>query len=153
MAVLSSILALQRLGYKEPPEELSPTELPQQWRRPRRAMAPEGVMSVSWRQVREGRPLAPLQCTAREFLPPAVTEEEQREAVVKLSGSLNEGNSCWAAILAKAASARRVEAVWAYEGSAKAAKMPVLPAGFECLVPWHEQFQARKELEPAPLYK
>lgn len=46
MAVLKTVVALQELGYKEPPDELAPTELPQQWRRPRKRMAPEAVMNV-----------------------------------------------------------------------------------------------------------
>lgn len=91
MAVLKTVVALQELGYKEPPDELAPTELPQQWRRPRKRMAPEAVMNVNWRRVGEGCLLTPLQSTAREFVVPALTEEQQRVATIKLAEGLEGG--------------------------------------------------------------
>lgn len=154
MAVLKTIVHLQSLGYKEAPEELSPTELPQQWRRPRKTMAPQGVMDVNWRRVEEGRPMAQLQCSTQDFVPPVLTEQQKREAMTRLSESTNEANGCWAAILAESATARLVETQCgpSFESSAKDVQMPLLPSAYECLVPWHET-QAREELGPAPVYR
>ncbi|XP_077557920.1 uncharacterized protein LOC144173311 [Haemaphysalis longicornis] len=155
MAVLKTVVALQELGYKEPPDELAPTELPQQWRRPRKRMAPEAVMNVNWRRVGEGCLLTPLQSTAREFMVPALTEEQQRVATIKLAEGLEETNSCWADILAEAASASFVDTQCgrAFDGSAKAVQMPLLPSGFQCLVPWEQPVQAvRCELVPSYVF-
>ncbi|XP_064482469.1 uncharacterized protein LOC135395153 [Ornithodoros turicata] len=138
MAVLRQILLLQSLGYKEPPEELAPTELPQQWRRPRKAMAPENIMDVNWRRVGEGRPLTPRQCTIRQFVHNHIAHEKQVEASVSMAKALEQTHGCWSAILAEAPSCHVIETQSgpSFVGSAKAVQMPSLPSGFECLVPW-----------------
>lgn len=98
--------------------------------------------------------MAQLQCSTQEFVPPALTEQQKREAMVRLSESTNEANGCRAAILAESATARFVETQCgpSFEGSAKDVQMPLLPSGFQCLVLWHET-QARDKLDPAPVYR
>lgn len=90
MAVLENVAILQRGGYKEAPEQLAPTELPQQWRRPRQAMASELVMDMNWRKVAEGRPDTTLPCRLYDTRKRVRCEEEQREAVTKLARWIRE---------------------------------------------------------------
>ncbi|XP_077535926.1 uncharacterized protein LOC144148223 [Haemaphysalis longicornis] len=53
-AALNLLALLKQQGYTEPPPELSCTELPQQWRRPRSTpLAPMPVEFVDWRSVRQ----------------------------------------------------------------------------------------------------
>ncbi|KAG0432268.1 hypothetical protein HPB47_020992 [Ixodes persulcatus] len=54
-ALLRLVVLLKGQGYEEPPPEVSCTELPQQWRRPRGLqIAATSVDDVDWRSVREG---------------------------------------------------------------------------------------------------
>ncbi|KAH9366937.1 hypothetical protein HPB48_015810 [Haemaphysalis longicornis] len=154
MAVLRTVVHLQNLGYKETPEQLSPTERPQQWRRPRKTMAPQGVMNVNLRRIEGGLPMTQLQCSTQDFVPPALTEQQKRESMMRLSESTNEANGCWAAILADSATARLVKTQCgpSFEGSAKDVQMPLLPCGYEGLVPWQET-PSREELGSAPVHR
>ncbi|KAL1444715.1 hypothetical protein MTO96_045430 [Rhipicephalus appendiculatus] len=55
LAALRLLVLLKQKGFKEAPPELSCTELPQQWRRPRRqGIRPMAVQNVDWRSPREG---------------------------------------------------------------------------------------------------
>lgn len=89
MAVLRTIVHLRNLGCKEVPEELSPTELPKQWRQPRRTMAPQGIMDVNWRRV-EGGPKRQLQCSTQEFVPPVLRDDGKFQDIAYASRLLSE---------------------------------------------------------------
>ncbi|KAG0445134.1 hypothetical protein HPB47_019315, partial [Ixodes persulcatus] len=55
MGMLRTVLLLQKKGFLEAPEQLSCTDIPQQWRVPRHN-SPKGspIQSIDWRSVREG---------------------------------------------------------------------------------------------------
>ncbi|KAG0435364.1 hypothetical protein HPB47_018531, partial [Ixodes persulcatus] len=60
-ALLRLVVLLKGQGYEEPPPEVSCTELPQQWRRPRGPqIAATSVDDVDWRSVREGGRSTPI---------------------------------------------------------------------------------------------
>lgn len=53
-AALRLTILLQKKGFKEAPPELSCTDLPQQWGRPRRqGLRPIGLQDVDWRSPRK----------------------------------------------------------------------------------------------------
>ncbi|KAH7959136.1 hypothetical protein HPB49_008648 [Dermacentor silvarum] len=55
LAAVRLLALLKQQGFAEPPPELSCTELPQQWRRPRqKGIKPASVLDVDWRAPREG---------------------------------------------------------------------------------------------------
>lgn len=55
IAVLRTVMLLQKKGFLEAPDQLSCTDLPQQWRVPRgEAIKGCAVQSVDWRKVKEG---------------------------------------------------------------------------------------------------
>ncbi|CAN8002839.1 unnamed protein product, partial [Ixodes pacificus] len=57
LALLQMIALLKKEGYREAPLEVTCTELPQQWRRPRGSQInPGSVGDLDWRSVREGGP-------------------------------------------------------------------------------------------------
>ncbi|XP_042149302.1 uncharacterized protein LOC121837660 [Ixodes scapularis] len=57
LALLQMIALLKKEGYREAPQEVTCTELPQQWRRPRGSQInPGSVGDLDWRSVREGGP-------------------------------------------------------------------------------------------------
>ncbi|CAN7998290.1 unnamed protein product, partial [Ixodes hexagonus] len=61
MATLKLVLLLKDNHYKEPPPEVSCTELPQKWRRPRSSpLAPLPLEFVDWRSVRQGGLCEPI---------------------------------------------------------------------------------------------
>lgn len=95
--------------------------------------------------------MAQLQCSTQEFVQSALTEQQKREAMVRLSKSTNEANGCWAAILAESCLVE-IQCGPSFEGSAKDVQIPLLTSGFECLMPWHET-QARDEQRPAPMFR
>ncbi|CAN8014721.1 unnamed protein product, partial [Ixodes persulcatus] len=62
LALLRLVALLKGQGYEEPPPEVSCTELPQQWRRPRGTqIAAASVDDVDWRSVREGGTSKPIE--------------------------------------------------------------------------------------------
>lgn len=54
MGVLRTVSLLQAKGFSEAPEQISCTDLPQQWRVPRRNSKGRSIQEVDWRSVREG---------------------------------------------------------------------------------------------------
>lgn len=54
MGVLRTVSLLQAKGFSEAPEQISCTDLPQQWRVPRRSSKGRSIQEVDWRSVREG---------------------------------------------------------------------------------------------------
>lgn len=90
MAVFENVAILQRGGYKEAPKQLAHTESPQQWRRPRPAMASELMMAMNWREVAEGRPDTFLPWSLYDIWKRVRYEEEQREAAKELARCLGE---------------------------------------------------------------
>ncbi|KAH8040904.1 hypothetical protein HPB51_013074 [Rhipicephalus microplus] len=55
LAAWRVLLLLKQKGFKEAPPELSCTELPQQWRHPRRqGIRPMAMQNMDWRSPREG---------------------------------------------------------------------------------------------------
>ncbi|KAG0418012.1 hypothetical protein HPB47_005186 [Ixodes persulcatus] len=77
LATLRLIILLKTNGYKETPPELSCTELPQQWRRPRRQGIRPSVQDVDWRSPREGG--VPTPKPVRLFDACAKKQDEQRQ--------------------------------------------------------------------------
>lgn len=61
LALLRLVALLKGQGYEEPPLQVSCTELPQQWRRPRGTqIAAASVDDADWRSVREGGTSKPI---------------------------------------------------------------------------------------------
>ncbi|XP_064462306.1 uncharacterized protein LOC135372765 [Ornithodoros turicata] len=137
VGVLKTLALIQRLGYKQPPQELACTELPQQWGRPRSSMGPEDVMSVNWRRVSDGGRTDPLLCRLFDVRKKTESEEEKRNAALtfaeKLKGLV--GNSLTDTI-GEAASCSYTNTKYgrAPRDSVMAVQQSLLPFGFECLI-------------------
>ncbi|KAG0419401.1 hypothetical protein HPB47_004146, partial [Ixodes persulcatus] len=154
MAVLENVVLLQNGGYREAPEQLAPTELPQQWRRPRQAMAPELVMDLDWRMVADGRPDNPLPCRLYDTRKRARTESEQREATAKLGRSLQEFNisKSFVESLLEATTCTYVDTQFgrAPRGSAMEVQLALHPSSYKTLVSL-ESCERGRLAAPTPL--
>ncbi|KAM7282508.1 hypothetical protein ISCGN_002658 [Ixodes scapularis] len=154
MAVLENVVLLQNGGYREAPEQLAPTELPQQWRRPRQAMAPELVMDLNWRMVADGRPDNPLPCRLYDTRKRARTESEQRKATAKLGRSLQEFNisKSFVESLLEATTCTYVDTQFgrAPRGSAMEVQLALHPSSYKTLVSL-ESCERGRLAAPTPL--
>lgn len=89
MAMLRTVSLLQAKGFSEPPELLSCTDLPQQWRVPRTCSTKgRSIQDVDWRSVREGGLIVPKfgRPTERRLFPR--NEQQQEAAKVELARNL-----------------------------------------------------------------
>ncbi|CAN7938631.1 unnamed protein product, partial [Ixodes hexagonus] len=74
---------------EEPPPEVSCTELPQQWRRPRGPqIAASSVDEVDWRSVREGGPSRPIGFRLFDARKRPRHMQEMQQAIQVLGSSL-----------------------------------------------------------------
>ncbi|CAN8007012.1 unnamed protein product, partial [Ixodes hexagonus] len=75
---------------EEPPLEVSCTELPQQWRRPRGPqIAASSVDEVDWRSVREGGPSRPIGSRLYDARKHPRDMQEMQQAMQDLGSSLS----------------------------------------------------------------
>ncbi|XP_040072516.2 uncharacterized protein LOC115329946, partial [Ixodes scapularis] len=101
LATLRLIILLKTKGYKETPPELSCTELPQQWRRPRRqGIRPMSVQDVDWRSPREGGMPTPMPVRLFDACAKKQDEQRQLELLHELGRTLQSlGNQDFGAVL------------------------------------------------------
>ncbi|KAH7986735.1 hypothetical protein HPB49_025839 [Dermacentor silvarum] len=89
IAVLRTVMLLQSKGFSEAPDQLSCTDLPQQWRIPRRsAIRGCPLQSVDWRKVKEGGTSAPKFALPKERRVRRRNRQEQEEAKQKFAQEL-----------------------------------------------------------------
>ncbi|KAM7298492.1 hypothetical protein ISCGN_019087 [Ixodes scapularis] len=127
MAILRMLALLAEHGYSNPPTELSPTELPQQWSRPRHRMAAESVLEVNWRRVEVNGLSDALPCKLFDVRKRKRSVNEQEEAVLNLAQDLLSLNpEGFGAVLLEAESAVFVPKKFgaAPVGSAMAVQLP-----------------------------
>ncbi|KAG0416148.1 hypothetical protein HPB47_006680 [Ixodes persulcatus] len=106
MAILRMLALLADHGYSNPPTELSPTELPQQWSRPRHRLAAESVLGVNWRRVEENGLSDAMPCKLFDVRKRKRSVNEQKEAVLNLAQDLSSLNpEGFGAVLLEAESA------------------------------------------------
>ncbi|KAH7939261.1 hypothetical protein HPB52_009718 [Rhipicephalus sanguineus] len=134
LAALQLLIFMRKRGYKEAPPELSCTELPQQWRRPRRqGIRPVSVQEVDWRSPRENG--VPEPTPRRLFDARAVKddEKEQLDSLHQLGRVLKElGNDDFGMVL-MAAKGLFVETKLglAPVGSPLSYQRAIVPGGFK----------------------
>ncbi|XP_075730954.1 uncharacterized protein LOC142774509 [Rhipicephalus microplus] len=133
LAALRLLVLLKQKGFKEAPPELSCTELPQQWRRPRRqGIRPMAVQNVDWRSPREGGMGMPMPVRLFDARAEEQKEQQHLEAIHSLGEDLQSlGTFDFAAILL-AAGGPSVDTKLgpAPAGSALSYQQAKLPAGF-----------------------
>lgn len=133
LAALRLLVLLKQKGFKEAPPELSCTELPQQWRRPRRqGIRPMAVQNVDWRSPREGGMGMPMPVRLFDARAEEQKEQQQLEAIHSLGEDLQSlGTFDFAAVLL-AAGGPSVDTKLgpAPAGSALSYQQAKLPAGF-----------------------
>ncbi|XP_070391024.1 uncharacterized protein [Dermacentor albipictus] len=89
IAVLRTAMLLQSKGFSEAPDQLSCTDLPQQWRIPRRsAIRGCPLQSVDWRKAKEGGTSAPKFALPKERRVRRRNRQEQEEAKQKFAQEL-----------------------------------------------------------------
>ncbi|CAN7988934.1 unnamed protein product [Ixodes hexagonus] len=86
--ILQMLAPLAQHGYSNPLTELSPTELPQQWSKPRHRMAAESVLGVNWRRVEENRLSNAMPCKLFDVRKRRRSANEQKEAVSNLAQNI-----------------------------------------------------------------
>lgn len=133
LALLRLVVLLKEQGFEEPPPEISCTELPQQWRRPRGSqIAATSVNDVDWRSVREGGSLKSVGSRLYDARKRPRDFAEMKEAMRDLGNDLcSLGDSPFAKHL------RGMEALGADttfgtvpDGSPLAYQQPLSPHGF-----------------------
>ncbi|KAG0411308.1 hypothetical protein HPB47_011563 [Ixodes persulcatus] len=88
-ALLRLVVVLKGQGYEEPPPEVSCTELPQQWRRPRGPqIAATSVDDVDWRSVREGGRSTPIDSRLYDAWKHPMDADEVQQAARDLGNNL-----------------------------------------------------------------
>ncbi|KAL1477837.1 hypothetical protein MTO96_035435 [Rhipicephalus appendiculatus] len=96
MGMLRTIQLMQSKGFSEAPEQLSCTDLPQQWKVPRKtSLKGCSIQAVDWRSVREGGLCTPKLARPKERRQHPRNEEQQEAAVQKFASrllSLDPGN-------------------------------------------------------------
>lgn len=93
MAVLRTVSLLQGKGFLEAPEQLSCTDLPQQWRVPRRNSSKgRSIQGVDWRSVREGGLSVPKMGRPKECRLYPRNQQQQQEAQAELARALLSDN-------------------------------------------------------------
>lgn len=96
MGMLRMIKLMQCKGFSEAPEHLSCTDLPQQWRVPRKTSIKGcSIEAVDWRSVREGGMCTPKLARPEERQWYPHNEEQQEAAIWKFASrllSLDPGN-------------------------------------------------------------
>lgn len=88
MAILRMLALLAEHGYSNPPTELSPTELRQQWSRPRHRMAAESVLGVNWRRVEENGHSNAMPCKLFDVRKRRRSVNEEKEAMLNFAQKL-----------------------------------------------------------------
>ncbi|KAM7313309.1 uncharacterized protein ISCGN_003184 [Ixodes scapularis] len=133
LAVLGLFILLEKEGFKEAPPELSCTELPQQWGRPRRqGIKPMSVQDVDWRSSREGGMEMAMPVQLYDARAEKQEDEQQLQSFHALGRGLeNIGNFDFASVLL-AARRQSVETKLgpAPAGSPMSYQQAQLPAGF-----------------------
>lgn len=89
MAVIRTVMHLQSKGFTEPPDQLSCTDLPQQWRVPRgNHIKGRSIQSLNWRGVRDGGSALPKLARPKERRAFPRNIEQQQHAKQKLARGL-----------------------------------------------------------------
>ncbi|XP_037565513.1 uncharacterized protein LOC119445268 [Dermacentor silvarum] len=101
LAAVRLLALLKQQGFAEPPPELSCTELPQQWRRPRqKGIKPASVLDVDWRAPREGGVQLPVTARLSDASLDYQDEASQVAAIQSLGAELESlGDFPFAAVL------------------------------------------------------
>ncbi|KAH7977989.1 hypothetical protein HPB49_004123 [Dermacentor silvarum] len=101
LAAVRLLALLKQQGFAEPPPELSCTELPQQWRRPRqKGIKPASVLDVDWRAPREGGVQLPVTARLSDASLDYQDEASQVAAIQSLGAELEAlGDFPFAAVL------------------------------------------------------
>ncbi|KAL1440265.1 hypothetical protein MTO96_001205 [Rhipicephalus appendiculatus] len=88
------LIALLKKGFKEVPPELSCTDLPQQWRRPRRqGIKPTSLQDVDWRSLRQDGALMPISAHVFDMCSKQNDQQEQLHRMHKLGEGLKKRGS------------------------------------------------------------
>ncbi|KAG0430299.1 hypothetical protein HPB47_022829 [Ixodes persulcatus] len=88
-ALLRLVVVVKGQGYEEPSPEVSCTELPQQWRRPRGPqIAATSVDDVDWRSVREGGRSTPIGSRLYDAWKHPMDADEVQQAARDLGNNL-----------------------------------------------------------------
>ncbi|KAL1485903.1 hypothetical protein MTO96_047175, partial [Rhipicephalus appendiculatus] len=88
------LIALLKKGFKEAPPELSCTDLPQQWRRPRRqGIKPTSLQDVDWRSPRQDGALMPISAHVSDMCSKHDDQQEQLHRMHKLGEGLKKRGS------------------------------------------------------------
>lgn len=133
LAVLRLFIFLKKEGFKEAPPELSCTELPQQWGRPRRqGIKPTSVQDVDWRSSREGGVEMAMPMQLYDARAEKQEDEQQRQSFHALGRGLENIESFDFALVLLAARRQSVETKLgpAPAGSPMSYQQAQLPAGF-----------------------
>ncbi|CAN8023680.1 unnamed protein product [Ixodes persulcatus] len=137
LATLHLIVLLKQKGFREAPPELSCTELPQQWRRPRReGISSESVQDVDWRSSRECGVPVPVPLRLFDAHAKMHQDQQQLKSFHELGASLDKlGNHHFAAVL-RAATGTFAETRLGHApaGSPLSYQQAKLPAGFKTWV-------------------
>ncbi|KAH7949410.1 hypothetical protein HPB49_009363 [Dermacentor silvarum] len=101
LAAVCLLALLKQQGFAEPPPELLCTELPQQWRCPRRkGIKPASVLDVDWRAPQEGGVQLPVTARLSEASLDYQDEASQVAAIQSLGAELEAlGDIPFAAVL------------------------------------------------------
>ncbi|KAL1436393.1 hypothetical protein MTO96_049753 [Rhipicephalus appendiculatus] len=101
LATVRLIALLKKKGFKEAPPELSCTELPQQWRRPRRqGIKATSLQNVDWRSPRQDGASVPISASVSDMCSKQDDEQEQLDSMHKLGEGLKKrGNHSFGSML------------------------------------------------------
>ncbi|KAH7984501.1 hypothetical protein HPB52_022139 [Rhipicephalus sanguineus] len=134
LATVLLIALLKKKGFKEAPPELSCTDLPQQWRRPRRqGIQPTSLQDVDWRSPRQDGASMPISTRMFDICSKQDDPQEQLDRMHKLGEGLKKrGNHSFGSMLL-AAKGPFVETRLGLApiGSPLSYQQALLPGGFE----------------------
>lgn len=89
MATIRTVMHLQSKGFSEPPEQLSCTDLPQQWRVPHgNQIKGRSIQSLNWRGVRDGASALPKLARPKERRAFPRSVQQQQHAKQRLARGL-----------------------------------------------------------------
>ncbi|KAL1429585.1 hypothetical protein MTO96_016095 [Rhipicephalus appendiculatus] len=136
-ATVRLIALLKKKGFREAPRELSCSDLPQQWRHPRRqGIKPTSLQDVDWRSPRQDGALMPISAHVFDMCSKQDDHQEQLHRMHKLGEGLKKrGNHSFGSMLL-AAKGPFVETRLGLApiGSPLSYQQALLPGGFETWV-------------------
>lgn len=94
MSLLRLLVILKEKDISDPPQQVSCTDLPQKWNRPRTStITPLALVDINFQSPKEGGSIKPLHCRMYESRAKPRTAQQIEAALLKLKASFQESKS------------------------------------------------------------